>query len=137
MKILSLVLTVILGFASLSAMATEKPRSSSIPESIEVKELSKILSEKPKAQYLIDVRTDEEWKEVHASPAIHIPMDQVSPEVLQKHAISKEDTLYIICASGGRSSKVVSNLKKQGYSNVVNVTGGTQAWLAAKLPSSR
>ena len=71
------------------------------------------------------------------TPALHIEMDNISVESLQKQAIKKDDTIYLICASGGRSAKVADTLRKQGFLKVVNVEGGTNAWIDAKLPIAK
>ncbi len=135
MKLLQLILFSCLMIISSQGFSTEQAVPSAVKvESIQVKELEHILKERPKNKFLIDVRTEREWKSVHATPAVHLPMDEVSPESLQKLAIQKDDTIYVICGSGGRSDTVAKSLRKQGYSNVVNVEGGTNAWVEAKLP---
>jgi rhodanese-related sulfurtransferase len=45
--------------------------------------------------------------------------------------------LYVICRSGNRSSKACQKFIDAGYTNVVNVEGGTSAWDAAGLPVVR
>ena len=37
----------------------------------------------------------------------------------------------IICAGGYRSSAGTSILQRNGFSNLLNVTGGTKAWIDA------
>ena len=43
----------------------------------------------------------------------------------------------MICKSGGRGRQACEQLIAAGFSNVVNVDGGTQAWDAAGLPVMR
>jgi rhodanese-related sulfurtransferase len=40
----------------------------------------------------------------------------------------------VICAGGYRSSAATSILESQGFSNLLNVTGGTSAWINAGYP---
>lgn len=135
MKIFQLILlSCLIVFPHFASSAEQGPASSVPAQSIQVKELNQVLKEKPKNKFLLDVRTEREWKSVHATPALHLPMDEVSPESLQKLAIQKDDTIFVICASGGRSDTVAKSLRKQGYSHVVNVEGGTNAWVDAQLP---
>jgi rhodanese-related sulfurtransferase len=47
---------------------------------------------------------------------------------------AKEDEIHVICQSGGRSMKVCQKLETAGFTNVVNVEGGTSAWHEAGLP---
>ena len=50
---------------------------------------------------------------------------------------SKDEPLYVICRSGTRSEKACEKFLSAGYTNVVNVTGGTLAWEQAGLPVVR
>jgi rhodanese-related sulfurtransferase len=45
--------------------------------------------------------------------------------------------LYVICRSGNRARQACEKLIAAGYTNVVNVEGGTQAWEQAGLPLVR
>ncbi len=88
--------------------------------------------------HLIDVRTPAEFREVHAAPAQNIPLDRLSPANLAKECNGNaQQPLYVICKSGNRASQACQKLTSAGYSNVVNVEGGTEAWVAAGLPVVR
>ena len=80
---------------------------------------------------LIDVRTPAEYGSVHAKGAVNHPMESLNVDRLP---FGKEDEIQVICQSGGRSMKVCQKLEVAGYSNVVNVEGGTSAWQASELP---
>ena len=80
---------------------------------------------------LIDVRTPAEFGSVHAEGAVNHPMESLNVDRLP---FSKEDEIQVICQSGGRSMKVCQKLEAAGYSNVVNVEGGTSAWQESGLP---
>jgi rhodanese-related sulfurtransferase len=41
---------------------------------------------------------------------------------------SAEEPLYVICRSGNRSTKACEAFVAAGFTNIVNVEGGTQAW---------
>ncbi|MCA9071804.1 MAG: rhodanese-like domain-containing protein [Planctomycetaceae bacterium] len=104
-------------------------------DSISVQELDRRLKEGNGT--LIDVRTPVEFREVHAEPAKNVPLDRLDPRAtMEKHGNS-EEPLYIICRSGNRSSKACEAFRSAGYSNVINVEGGTQAWEQAGLPVKR
>jgi rhodanese-related sulfurtransferase len=47
---------------------------------------------------------------------------------------SKAQEVHVICQSGGRSMKVCQKLEAAGFEQVVNIVGGTSAWLDAGLP---
>lgn len=78
---------------------------------------------------MIDVRSKEEFDEVHASIAINIPMDSITPEKIEEAGFSKDDPIYLICRSGARSGMVANDLINKGYKHVYNVTGGTLEWI--------
>ena len=87
---------------------------------------------------LVDVRTAEEFTEVRASIARHVPMHTIDPhDVVQSRAGERDDPLYFICHLGGRSHRVCEAFMAAGYPNVVNVVGGTEAWEEAGLPVER
>lgn len=87
---------------------------------------------------LIDVRTPVEFREVHAEYARSLPLDSLDPRAIAADRGRHPDRpLYLICQRGNRSSKAVQKLVDAGIENVVNVDGGTSAWVAAGLPVVR
>lgn len=85
---------------------------------------------KPYSQF-IDVRTPEEYLGGHASRAVNIPLDSLMSSL---DRLEKNEPIYLICQTGRRSGQAAEMLKGAGFSNVINVTGGTSAWQAANLP---
>ena len=81
---------------------------------------------------VIDVRTDAEWAEGHVAGSHHVPMDQVVEEI----GGHLEHPLLVVCASGGRSSRVAQYLAAQGV-ETANLDGGLHAWEDAGLPLER
>lgn len=87
---------------------------------------------------LIDVRTPAEFEEVHATHAINVPLQGfIGKEVIARHRPHSDEPVYLICKMGGRSQKACDALATAGFSNAVNVTGGTDAWVKAGLPVER
>lgn len=87
---------------------------------------------------LIDVRTPAEYRATHATLARNEPLDHFDPARLAAdHNGSSDEPLYVICQSGSRGHKACQQLIAAGYPNVVNVSGGTQAWEQAGLPVVR
>jgi rhodanese-related sulfurtransferase len=91
--------------------------------------------ERGEVREIIDVRTPAEFREVHATIARNIPLDELTPQHLP--ASSTDQPIYLVCKAGGRSAKACQKLIYAGCSNVVSVDGGTQAWEAAGLPVVR
>ena len=85
---------------------------------------------------LIDVRTPVEYREVHVSCARNVPLDQLNAGQFAAGR-SGTEPLYVICRSGSRGKQACEKFLAAGYTNVVNVEGGTQAWDQAGLPVVR
>jgi rhodanese-related sulfurtransferase len=83
-------------------------------------------------QEIIDVRTPAEYGEVHATYARNVPLDRLDPK-----AFAANGPVYVICKSGGRGKMACEKLIAAGVANVVNVEGGTTAWVEAGLPVVR
>ncbi|MBX8464872.1 rhodanese-like domain-containing protein [Deinococcus sp. RIT780] len=81
---------------------------------------------------LVDVREPNEFEEVHAEGATLIPLSEFEARFSE---LPKDRELVMICRSGARSARAGEYLKAQGYSQVVNVAGGTLAWVEAGLPT--
>ncbi len=81
--------------------------------------------------HLIDVRTPAEFGAVHAKGAVNIPLDKLEPSAL---AYCNGDPAYFICKSGIRARKAMEKLAQSGFSNMIEVEGGTDAWVKARLP---
>lgn len=80
---------------------------------------------------LVDVRTPEEFGQGHLNNARNINLFDV--EFAQKFAkIAKDETIYVYCKVGGRSTKAQKKLISLGYTHVVNLEGGYDAVIAKK-----
>ena len=76
---------------------------------------------------LLDVRTPKEFEEGHVDKALNI--DWFDSDFAEKIAsIDKNETIYVYCKKGGRSAKAAILLDSLGYKNVVDLTGGYDAW---------
>jgi rhodanese-related sulfurtransferase len=96
------------------------------------------LRQRGHAVEVIDVRTPVEYREVHAEPARLVPLDSLDPDaIMRTRSGSRDDPLYTICHSGGRGRRAAETFHAAGYTNVVNVEGGTLAWERAGLPVVR
>lgn len=82
---------------------------------------------------LVDVREPEEFVGVlgHLKGAELVPLGTI-PEV--STTWPKDVPLVMICRVGGRSAQAASYLVKQGFTQVMNLTGGMIAVQDAGLP---
>ena len=76
---------------------------------------------------ILDVREPGEWQEGHIPGAKHIPrgmLEYLANDELQ----DREQRIVVHCAVGGRGTLATKTLQGMGYTNVVNMQGGTNAW---------
>lgn len=90
------------------------------------------------APEIIDVRTPSEYAEVHLEGARLVPLDRLDPQaVMSARSGSAQDPLYVVCRSGSRGAKACEKFEAAGFTNVLNIEGGTTAWEKAGLPVFR
>lgn len=80
---------------------------------------------------LLDVRTPEEYQEGHLDNAVNINWFDTD-FAKQTLSLNKEKPIYVYCKLGGRSAKASKVLDSLGFKNVVDLTGGYDAFKAAK-----
>jgi rhodanese-related sulfurtransferase len=84
--------------------------------------------------FVLDVRTkDELTKDGSIEGSVNIPINDLFARLgeLPKDKTAK---IVILCKSGHRGAMAMMALQMNGYTNVVNLGGGMNAWVAAKLP---
>jgi rhodanese-related sulfurtransferase len=106
---------------------------------IEVSELNTLIKEDPNF-VIIDVRSEEEYKQVHVSQTRLVPIDDLfdKPEVsikLIQDLTANQETIYLICLSDGRSLRACQILAAYNIQNTRFVRGGTKAWVNAGYPT--
>jgi len=82
---------------------------------------------------VLDVRNAEEFQQGHILNARNIPMSQLDARY-SEIARYKEKPVIVACESGSRSGGAAAVLRKQGFAQVFNLSGGTAAWQQAGLP---
>lgn len=85
---------------------------------------------------VLDVRENNEYHSGHILNSIHIPQSSLAKRIteLEKY---KSRPIIVGCRSGHRSGHACGLLKKRGFENVYNLSGGVMAWQNAKLPLTR
>jgi rhodanese-related sulfurtransferase len=99
---------------------------------IDVKELKRRIDGEQDL-VIIDVRSKREYVRGHLAGAQLVPTNELSAKMGELTPY-KEREVHVICAVGGRSHQVTDHLVQQGFTSVVNVTGGTKAWQRAGFP---
>jgi rhodanese-related sulfurtransferase len=82
---------------------------------------------------IVDVRRPGEYVSGHVPSALNAPLASLDKS-LNPLPLKKDKLTAVICAGGYRSSAAASLLQKQGFSNLLNVSGGTGAWVSAGYP---
>jgi rhodanese-related sulfurtransferase len=87
-------------------------------------------AEVPDSAWLLDVRENDEWAAGYAPGARHIPLGELGA---RRAEIPQDETIYVICRSGGRSARAAQALADAGW-EAINVAGGMQDWAAGGRP---
>ena len=82
---------------------------------------------------ILDVRRPTEYVNGHVPRAFNAPLASLDKS-LGPLPLAKDKLTAVICAGGYRSSAAASLLQQQGFSNLLNVSGGTGAWINAGYP---
>ena len=81
---------------------------------------------------MIDVRAPEEYAQAHVPGTELIPLHTLPARL---NEIPKDKPVYLICQAGGRSAQAAMFLAKSlGHEQLINIEGGTMAWIAAGYP---
>src|SRR5258708_2095587 len=84
---------------------------------------------------LIDVREADEWAFARLPQAEWIPLSRF--QQLATRELSPDETIILYCHHGMRSARAQGFLKAQGYANVLNLTGGIDAWSLQVEPAMK
>lgn len=90
---------------------------------IDIKEFKTNLDKKD-IQF-VDVRTENEYKNGHIKGVKNIPLNQLEQNL---NKIDKNTPVVIHCQSGVRAAMAYSILRKNGFENVINYSGGINDW---------
>ena len=82
---------------------------------------------------VLDVRERAEFVGGHVPGAVLVPMGQLPAHMVE---LDRERDIYVICASGNRSSAMTDLLRAAGF-DAVSVAGGTNAWVESGRPIER
>lgn len=79
----------------------------------------------PSTIKLLDVRESWEFDTCHIAGSILIPMDEIPNKLDQ---LNKDQTIAVICHHGRRSLNIANYLEQNGFTQLINLTGGIDAW---------
>ncbi len=80
---------------------------------------------------VLDTRAKGEWKKEHIQGTTLAP----TPDLREDYKRwDRETPTVVLCNTSNRSMTAASLLKQRGFKRVINVVGGTTAWVAAGYP---
>ena len=83
---------------------------------------------------VLDVRTAGEFKTGHIKNTLQADWTQKDQFVDRIQYMDKVKPVYIYCLSGGRSSAAAEWMRNNGFTNVVELIGGINAWKSTAKP---
>jgi rhodanese-related sulfurtransferase len=86
---------------------------------------------------ILDVRTIEEYKEIHLKNSLLLPVQEMSQQSLAEIGLgenAKDKEIYIYCRSGNRSQTAYNIMESLGYTNIKSVAGGMIHWEEDEYP---
>ena len=98
-------------------------------------ELDAYLRESERKPLLLDVREPWEFDKAHIEGSTLVPMRQIGDHI---PALHDAEEIVVICHHGIRSRVVCRFLESEGFSNVINLAGGVDAWarfVARQMPT--
>jgi rhodanese-related sulfurtransferase len=83
---------------------------------------------------MLDVRDPGEFGSGHILGAKNLPLTRIDAAGSEIAAKRRDKPVIVYCDNGNRSSKAAAALRSQGFSRVLNLSGGLGAWQQAGLP---
>ena len=80
---------------------------------------------------LLDVREPWEYERAQLPGCLRIPMDELRERLDE---LNPQQTYVIVCHHGNRSQVVAAFLQARGFSRVINLDGGIDAWAVSLAP---
>ncbi|MBX2873606.1 MAG: MBL fold metallo-hydrolase [Saprospiraceae bacterium] len=101
-------------------------------ETVDVDTFAKRYAKDPDLQ-ILDVRKPGEWSGEHIESAQHFALDYINANMGE---IKPDQTYYMHCRSGYRSTVAASILKSRGFENLINVQGAFTDIVKSNIPTS-
>src|SRR3546814_18764945 len=77
---------------------------------------------------VVDVREDDELALARIDSAVHMPLHQLPQRFSE---LDPQAPIALLCHHGMRSEMAARFLEKNGYGDIANISGGTDAWSIA------
>jgi rhodanese-related sulfurtransferase/rubrerythrin len=95
-------------------------------DAITVDNAKNLLADSASGELLfLDVRLPQEFRDNHLPGAKNIPLNDL---LLRLNELSPEQQMIVYCRSGARSNAACQLLRANGFTKVLNLTGGISSW---------
>ena len=108
-----------------------RPDLLAVTQRVTAKSLAEWL-QRDDAPLVLDVRTEKEVRDHQIEGSVNIPLNHV---VQRKDELPTDRPIITSCRTGYRSSVAASLLEREGFTNVMDLVGGIEGWMATKLPT--
>ena len=81
-----------------------------------------------KKMLLLDIRTEEEFEEVHIEHSVNIPLQDLLYNIDELQEYNDRD-IVVYCRSGHRSITACNLLSMEGFNKLYNLEDGIQGYL--------
>jgi len=89
-----------------------------------------------KSALVLDVREPDEFAQGHLQGARNVPLSQLSARLKELEKF-RDKPVLVVCERGRRANAAAKLLKAQSFTALNVLKGGMQAWIEAKMPSSK
>jgi len=89
-----------------------------------------------KSALVLDVREPDEFAQGHLQGARNVPLSQLSARLKELEKF-RDKPVLVVCERGRRANTAAKLLKAQNFTALNVLKGGMQAWIEAKMPSSK
>lgn len=89
-----------------------------------------------KSALVLDVREPDEFAQGHLQGARNVPLSQLSARLKELEKF-RDKPVLVVCERGRRANAAAKLLKAQNFTTLNVLKGGMQAWIEAKMPSSK
>lgn len=88
-------------------------------------QLQQFLYDNDSDPLLLDVREEWEFKRCHIDGSVLVPMGDIPSQL---NELDPDRVTVVICHHGIRSRNVCYYLEREGFENIINLSGGVDAW---------
>jgi rhodanese-related sulfurtransferase len=87
---------------------------------------------------LIDVREPEEYRHGHLPGSVNIPRGMLEFRISNEPQLQNlSRPIVVYCKTSGRAALSVVAMQTMGFTNVLSLAGGIEAWIAEQRPISK